>query len=213
MRIGVFDSGVGGKAVAEKLAELLPHAEILSVNDHEHVPYGSRSNEEIIALTDVAIQPLIKGNCDAIVIACNTATTVAIRYLRDTYPSTLFIGIEPMLKTAATMTKTGKVAVLATPSTLKSNRYAELKQTWAKNITVFEPDCSRWASLIEANASDLIDIETVIQPLIESDVDVIVLGCTHYHSIKQRIVEITGGKITVLEPSDAIAHRISSLVR
>ncbi|CAN5400011.1 glutamate racemase [soil metagenome] len=213
MRIGVFDSGVGGKAVAEKLAELLPDAEIVSIDDHEHVPYGTRPNEEIIALTDAAIQPLLDNSCDAIVIACNTATTIAIRHLRAKYPSTSFIGIEPMVKSAASMTKTGKIAVLATPSTLQSERYQELKQTWAKNTTVIEPDCSAWASMIESGSSDAIDIYSVVNPLIESGVDVIVLGCTHYHLIKKRVVETAGNVAVILEPTDAIANRISSLVK
>ncbi len=212
MRIGVFDSGVGGKAVAEKLAELIPNAEIVSVDDHEHVPYGTRADDDIVSLTDAAIQPLLNNSCDAIVIACNTATTVAIRHLREKYPNTSFIGIEPMIKPAASMTMTKKIAVLATPSTLKSTRYAELKQTWAKNVTVFEPNCAGWASLIEADSSDLIDVKALIKPLVESNVDVIVLGCTHYHLIKQRIVDCAGPNVIVLEPTDAIANRISSLL-
>lgn len=212
MRIGVFDSGIGGKAVAEKLSVLLPEAEILSVDDHDNMPYGSKSPEEIIMLTKKAIAPLLKQRCDAIVIACNTATTVAIADLRSTYPETNFIGLEPMIKPAAKLTKTGFIAVLATPGTLASDRYKELKQTWAKDVTVIEPDCKNWALLIENGASDEIDVEATISSLKNHNVDVIVLGCTHYHLIKQRVMDAVGPDISVLEPTDAIANRIQSLV-
>jgi glutamate racemase len=212
MRIGVFDSGIGGEAVANKLQELLPDAEILSVNDHDHVPYGDKKPDEIIALTTAAIQPLLSASCDAIVIACNTATTVAIRSLRQTYPATNFIGIEPMVKPASAMTKAGIIAVLATPQTLLSPRYQELKNTWARGITVIEPDCHNWAELIENGASNDIPVERTIAALVNKGVDVIVLGCTHYHRIKERIADAAGGNVTVLEPTDSIAGRIKSLL-
>ena len=212
MRIGVFDSGVGGKAVAGKLQELLPNAEIISVDDHDHVPYGDRTPENIIELTKIAIQPLLDMGCDAIIIACNTATTVAISSLRATYPSVNFIGIEPMVKPAATITKSKIIAVLATPKTLQSSRYKELKDTWAQGITILEPDCSDWAALIENNDSTKIQVEATTAKLLKEGVDVIVLGCTHYHMIKERIVDAAGDNVTVLEPTDAIANRIKSLL-
>lgn len=212
MRIGVFDSGIGGKAVAEKLQDMIPSAEIISIDDHEHVPYGTRSEKQIIELTESALQPLIKHHCDAIVIACNTATTVAIGYLREQYPTIKFIGIEPMIKPAAAMTKTRSIAVLATPRTLQSKRYNELKRTWAKDITIHEPDCSDWASLIETGSDNSIAIDQTIKPLIAANVDVIVLGCTHYHLIKQQIIDSAGPDVTILEPTDAIAYRITDLL-
>jgi glutamate racemase len=212
MRIGVFDSGVGGEAVANTLRQLLPTAEIISINDHEHMPYGNREPKEIIRLTKNSIKPLIDMGCDAIVIACNTVTTVAISALRSTYPIVNFIGIEPMIKPATKMTKTKCIAVCATPRTLQSDRYKELKNTWALDIKVIEPDCSNWAELIEHGKSDKINIDSVMKSLVDHNVDVIVLGCTHYHWIKQRIIDAVGPKITVLEPSDAIAKRIKTLI-
>lgn len=212
MRIGVFDSGIGGEAVANKLRELLPSADVISINDHEHMPYGNRKPKEIIRLTKSAIEPLLNMKCDVIIIACNTATTVAISALRSTYPDVHFIGIEPMVKPAAEMTKTKRIAICATPRTLQSDRYKELKRIWASDIEVIEPDCSNWATLIEHGKSDKIDIASVSKSLIERNVDVIVLGCTHYHWIKQRIMDAVGPKITVLEPSDAIAKRITTLI-
>ena len=210
MCIGIFDSGIGGEAVATIIRKMIPHAEIISVNDHENVPYGDKKPAEIIHLTDKAIQPLIKAGCDTIVIACNTATTVAISSLRLSYPNEHFIGIEPMIKPAVQMTKTGSIAVCATPRTIESDKYKELKQTWAGGINVIEPDCTTWATLIEQNRSDEIDIGGLINKLSSLKVDVIVLGCTHFHWLKQRIIDTAPG-ITVLEPSDSIVQRITTL--
>lgn len=211
MKIGIFDSGIGGQAVAEQLAHLIPGAEILSVNDHAHVPYGSRPSEEIMKLTTAAIQPLLDAQCDVIVIACNTATTVAIRHLRNTYPEVKFVGIEPMVKPAAIESRAKHIAVLATPATLQSARYKELKDTWAQGVTVEEPDCRDWASLIENGNSQAIPIESVVNKLIEKGVDTIVLACTHYHWLKDRAESAAQGKATILEPSDAISRRIKDI--
>ncbi|HWT40649.1 MAG TPA: aspartate/glutamate racemase family protein [Dongiaceae bacterium] len=208
MKIGVFDSGIGGKAVAEELRRLLPHAEILFVSDHGHVPYGGRPRYEIIQLTKAAIQPLLAAACDVIVIACNTATTNVIQVLRAEYRQQKFIGLEPMVKPAAAETKTGKIAVLATPATLQSPRYQQLKDEWAHYVTVFEPDCSIWAGLIENGRSDEIPIKETVAPLLANGVDVIVLGCTHYHWIKELVQKVAGPSVTILEPTNAIRNRI-----
>lgn len=212
MKIGVFDSGIGGRAVADRLQEILPEAEIICVNDHEHVPYGNRTPAEILQLTDTAIQPLLHAQCDAIVIACNSATTIAISHLRASYPTMRFVGLEPMIKPAAALSKSGTIAVLATPATLASSSYHHLKNTWASTMTVIEPDVSTWASQIESGASSGIDVEAMVQQLVDQDVDVIVLACTHYHWLKTRATAAAGSQATILEPSDAIGNRIIDLL-
>lgn len=212
MRIGVFDSGIGGEAVARALEAQLPDAEIMVVNDREHIPYGSKTAEEIRFLTDAAIQPLLNASCDVIILACNSATTAAIGTLRETYPDQFFIGIEPMIKTAAKDSKTGTVAVCATPATLQSLRYGELKATYGPDITYIEPDCSDWASLIEANAITREHIDTIVHDALANNADVIVLGCTHYHWIKEEIIAAADGKAVVLEPSDAIGRRVQEIL-
>lgn len=212
MKVGVFDSGVGGEAVAARLRELLPRTEIITANDHTHVPYGSRPNREIIRLTNAAIKPLMAAKCDAIIIACNTATTVAIRWLRAHYPSVAIIGLEPMVKPAAKLTKTGHIAVLATPATLSSKRYAELKQSYAEGVTISEPDCRGWAEAIEHGRGDTIELESVIRLLLAQRVDTIVLACTHYHHLKPQIDALVGPDVTVLEPSEAIKNRLIDLL-
>ncbi len=212
MKIGVFDSGKGGEAVATALATLLPDATIHSINDHAHMPYGARSADEVISLTDAALQPLLDGSYNAIVIACNTATTIAVEVLRHRYPTQHFIGIEPMVKPAVEQTKTGVIAVLATPATLASERYAALKTTYAKDVRVVEPNCAAWAEAIEYSRESILPIEATIDSLLAQHVDVIVLACTHYHWLKDRIEKYAGTSVTVLEPSDAIKNRIVSLL-
>lgn len=212
MKIGVFDSGAGGKAIADELQRLLEGAEIISVDDRANVPYGGRSKEEIIQLTNTAIQPLLQQACDCIVIACNSATTNAIAELRALYPKQNFVGLEPMVKPAAQLTRTNTIAVLATPSTLQSTRYTQLKNDWAEGCTILEPDCSTWASLIEHGKTDEIPLQETIAPLLAANADVIVLGCTHYHWVKPAVEAIVGSGVTVLEPSQAIKNRIVSII-
>jgi len=212
MKIGVFDSGIGGQAVADRLSELLLEADIICVNDHQHVPYGIRTADEIISLTIAAVQPLIQAHCDAIVIACNTATTVAISQLRIAYPDTNFIGIEPMIKPASELTRSKTIAVLATSATLASTQYGDLKTTWAKGIAVIEPDCASWAALIESGQADQVPIEETVNDAITNGADVIVLACTHYHWLKERAEDAAASRATVLEPSDAISNRILTIL-
>lgn len=212
MKLGVFDSGIGGEAVTEQLKEHFPDAIIHTVNDRAHVPYGLRPQAEIITLTTRALQPLLDGTYDIIVIACNTATAAAIETLRSTYPEQLFIGLEPMIKPAAALTRSGVVAVCATPATLTSSRYRLHKEAYP-SVTFFEPDCSDWASLIEADELEQDRIEAVVASCLDADADVIVLGCTHYHWIGDKIAARAAGRAIVLEPSRAIASRIRELLR
>ncbi len=213
MRIGVFDSGIGGEAIASALQAQFPEAELVVVNDKAHVPYGGRPQQEIIQLTTAALQPLLSRHCDIIIIACNTATTAAIQTLRTNYPDQFFIGIEPMIKTAAQKTKSKLVTVCATPATLQSVRYAELKERFGEGITFIEPDCSDWARLIEANALSRSEINAIVGDSLRQNSDVIVLGCTHYHWIKEVVEEAAGSSAIILEPSEAIGRRVKELLR
>lgn len=212
MKIGVFDSGIGGEAVARDLRQHFPDATIITVSDRVNLPYGSKTAAEVIRLVQNAIQPLVTGKCDVIVIACNTATTIALPTLRKQYPSQLFIGIEPMVKTAANTTSTHTIAVCATPATLASERYRGLKAQFASNCTILEPDCADWASMIENNAVNEQTIRGTIDALTAQYADVIVLGCTHYHWIKQLIETTAGNKATILEPTESITRRVKQLI-
>ncbi|MFZ1812230.1 MAG: aspartate/glutamate racemase family protein [Candidatus Saccharimonadales bacterium] len=213
MKIGVFDSGIGGEAVARDLRVAFPDAEIMTVSDRKNLPYGLKTSVQIKQFVDDALQPLLKKPCDVIVIACNTATTIALPTLRDRYPEQKFIGIEPMIKPAATMTRSGIICICATPATLASIRYNELKTNYASAITIIEPDCSDWAMMIEDNTINEERIRSQINEAISHGADVIVLGCTHYHWIKELIESIAGEQADVIEPTGSIVARIKQLAR
>lgn len=212
MKLGIFDSGIGGESVANALKITFPAATILTVNDRPNVPYGDKSPADVIQLTDNAIQPLLKASCDIIVLACNTATALAIEHLRQKYPHQKFIGIEPMIKTAAMLTRSNTVGVCATPATLASNRYNLLVQTYGAHLHIIEPDCSQWAYWIENNQINRQQIAQTIEDICNRGADVIVLGCTHYHWIKDLITELVAGRAKVIEPSEAIGRRIKALL-
>lgn len=205
MKLGVFDSGHGGEFVSEKLASLLPEYEYMVVNDLAYAPYGERSYEEIRQLTLAAIQPLL--NCDVIVIACNTATVAAIRYLREKYPDTLFVGFEPMIKPAAAQTKTSRITLLATHATQHSPRTEELIELYADGITVDRPPTLGWASAIDNEEADTIAFDHVNQSVANGS-DTIIIGCTHYIALIPRLKEAFPN-ITILEPTEAVAQQIA----
>lgn len=212
MKIGIFDSGIGGEAIAAAMRRTFPDANIITVDDHEHLPYGDKTKQEVIDLTTAAIQPLITEKCDVIIIACNTATALAIDSLRQEYPNQKFIGIEPMIKTAAELTESGTVAVCATPATLASERYYELVEKYGKNLKIIEPDCRNWARMIENNQINNQLIKQTVDNVCNQGADVIVLGCTHYHWIKDLIIKIAGGRAQIIEPSENISRRVKQLL-
>jgi glutamate racemase len=211
-RLGIFDSGIGGEAVAAALRLTFPDATITTVNDRHNVPYGNKTPSEVVRLTDTAIQPLLQEGYDIIILACNTATALAIEQLRQRYPTQKFIGIEPMIKTAAHLTRSQCIAVCATPATLDSQRYRNLIQHYGTTLDVIEPDCQQWASLIENNQLNHAQVAEVINDACRRGADVIVLGCTHYHWIKDTISELAAGRALILEPSEAIGRRVEQLL-
>jgi glutamate racemase len=212
MKLGIFDSGIGGEAVALALKKTFPNATVMTVNDQSNLPYGDKTPEQIISFTNAAIQPLLESSCDIIILACNTATALAIEVLRSRYPERTFIGIEPMVKSAARLTQKNVIAVCATPATLASSRYHNLVMLYARHLTVLEPDCSNWAYMIENNEINHRQIKATIDEVCSKGADVIVLGCTHYHWIKDYIVQYVAGRAVVLEPSEAIGRRVKALL-
>jgi glutamate racemase len=211
MTIGVFDSGVGGRSMANAVRKAFPGYEIELAEDSKNLPYGTKTPEQLLELTLPILRDLAK-RCQVIVIACNTLTTNCIGELRKALPVPL-IGLEPMVKPAAELTKADIIAVCATPATLRSQRYAYLKQTFAHDIHVLEPDCSRWAYLIETNQLDHDTVSQPIEEAIQRGADVIVLGCTHYHWIEELVRDIAAGRAEVLQPEQAVATQLSRVIK
>lgn len=211
MKIGVFDSGVGGLSVANAIQAVLPMHEILLREDKVNLPYGTKTPSELYQLVNPIIQEMVADNCKVIVIACNTVTTNIIEDLRRDV-SVPLVGMEPMVKPAAERSKTGVIAVCATPATLRSERYANLKSQYANGVEVIEPDCSRWAQMIEDNLVDRQDITANIRLTLEAGADVVVLGCTHYHWIEDLILDIVAGKAEVLQPEQPVIEQLKRVL-
>jgi glutamate racemase len=211
MKIGVFDSGVGGLSVANAIQKSLPEHEVLLREDKENLPYGTKTPEQLLSLVEPILKNMVKQGCQVIVIACNTVTTTIIGQLREQINVPL-IGMEPMVKPAAEQTKSGIFAVFATPTTIKSARYNWLKQEYATGKMVIEPDCSTWSSMIQNNSINEKIIKNNVQQALDAGADVIVLGCTHYHWIEDTIKSFASGRAEVLQPEQPVITQLKTVL-
>jgi glutamate racemase len=211
IKIGVFDSGVGGLSVANAIEKALPNDQILFVNDQKNLPYGSKSPDVLYKLVVPILKKLVDDRCQVIVIACNTVSTTLIEQLRKQIAVPL-VAMEPMVKPAAEMTRSKVIAVCATPTTLASKRYKYLKETYAKDIKVLEPDCHDWTQMIENNKLDVQKIEHHINEVCDNGADVIVLGCTHYHWIENLIKRIAQNRAEVIQPEQSVIKQLKRVL-
>lgn len=210
--IGLFDSGIGGLTAAYAIIRELPHEQILYFGDNAHLPYGPQPAEIIRIYSAKATQFLLDQGCKAIVIACNTATAAALNYLRQQWPDVLFIGMEPAVKPGALATRTGKVGVLATAGTFKSQRYASLMHRFAKDVKLLENPCAGLVERIEAGQLNGPETEAflrgILEPMLAAGADTFVLGCTHYPFVQPLIKKVVGPEATVINPAPAIARQL-----
>lgn len=211
IKIGVFDSGVGGLSVVKAIQKALPELEIVYRDDTKHVPYGTRSIEEIHSFVRPIFQNFVDEGCKVIVIACNTVTTNLADKLRIEFAVPM-VGMEPMVKPTAAASKTGVIAVCATPRTLSSNRYKWLKERFAKGVKVLEPDCSDWSHMIENNRVDREKIAKIVDDVCEASADQIVLGCTHYHWIEDLLKELAKGRAQVIQPEGSVITQLKRVL-
>lgn len=213
--IGFFDSGLGGLSVWEEVNKLLPHESTIYLADSRNAPYGVRSKEEIVELSLKNTEKLIDFDCKLIVVACNTATTSAIEILRDRFDIP-FVGIEPAIKSAAFLSQSRRVGVLATKGTLVSDLFLKTKDAYAKNIQTITQEGTGLVELIEhgklndKQTKDL--IEHYVQPMINEGIDYLVLGCTHYPFLKPYLKNILPSAVEVLDSGEAIAKRVHQLL-
>lgn len=210
-KVGVFDSGVGGISMAKAIARELPQLELVLKSDKAHFPYGSRPLEEIYNFTKPILDELVAEGCQVIVVACNTVTTNFIDRLRQELAVPL-VGMEPMIKPAAAASRTKIIAVCATPRTLTSKRYKQLKIEYAAGVNVIEPDCSDWAYMVETNAVDLEKIAATVNQVCQAGADQIVLGCTHYHWIEAQIRSLAAGRAHVLQPEQPVIAQLKTVL-
>lgn len=213
--IGIFDSGVGGTSILKEIHALLPNENCIYLADSKNAPYGNKSKNEIIDLSIKNTELLLSRGCKIIVVACNTATTNAIAHLRATYKVS-FIGIEPAIKPAALNTQTKTVGILATKGTLSSELFHETSDLYAHNINVIEQDGDGIVPLIESGKLDTSEMKTLLEsyinPMIERNIDHLVLGCTHYPYLIPILREILPENVNIIDSGLAVARQTKAVL-
>ncbi|WP_158838204.1 glutamate racemase [Polaribacter sp. L3A8] len=213
--IGIFDSGVGGTSIWKEINTLLPQENTIYLSDSKNAPYGEKSKQDIINLSIKNTEFLLAQNCKIIIVACNTATTNAIKVLRKKY-NIPFIGIEPAIKTAALHTKTNKIGILATKGTLNSELFEKTAHTINQKIIRKEIIGKGLVELIEGgklHSKEMTSLlSTYINPLIEDNVDCLVLGCTHYPYLIPQIRKLVGNKIQIIDSGEAVAKQTKNIL-
>lgn len=214
--IGIFDSGVGGLTIYNEIHELLPHEHIIYLADSKNAPYGGKSREEIIRLSVKNTEFLLSRGCKLIVVACNTASTNTVKYLREHY-DVPFIRVQPAIKPAALNSKTKVVGMLATKSTLESDLLYETSQRFAQGVKVVNQVGEGLVWLIEhgkMHSEEMTDLlHQYLDPMKDQQVDYLVLGCTHYPFLRDQIETIVGKGITVLDSGEAIARQTRVILK
>ena len=209
--IGVFDSGLGGLSVLAAIARALPRADLVYLADTAHLPYGNKDDAYIRSRVLRIGRHLVDQGCRVIVVACNTATAAAVAAFRETFPGLAVVGVEPGVKPAAALSRSGRIAVLATESTARSERLADLIRRHAGSVQVRVEACPGWATRVETLRLDEPDfVEEARQhlaPLLAAGVDQIVLGCTHYAFLCPVLETIVANKATLVDVADAVARQ------
>lgn len=213
--IGIFDSGIGGTSIWAAIHQLLPNEKTIYLADSKNAPYGQKSKAEIVALSIKNTEFLLKMDCKLIVVACNTATTNAIQELRAKY-NIPFIGIEPAIKPAATNSKTQTIGILATQGTLNSelfNKTAEMYQ----DTKIIEQVGHGLVQLIEngnINSPEMTQLlHSYLEPMIEANIDYLVLGCSHYPYLIPQIKKIVPPDIQIIDSGEAVAKQTQNVLK
>ena len=215
--IGIFDSGIGGISILEKLKELLPNKNFIYLADNRNCPYGNKSKKEIISLSNKNCEKLIELNCKIIIIACNTSTTNSIKKIREIIDIPI-IGIEPGLKPAINYTKTKNIGILATEKTLGSKLFFEtLNQNRIDDIHIHEQIGYELVNLIEEGSHSKQNLYKILDkylvPMINKKIDCLVLGCTHYNHIKDIIEEIIPEDIKIVDTIAPVNKRVLNILK
>src|SRR5437667_5068129 len=212
--IGVFDSGAGGLTILSALRQELPYENYIYFGDTAHCPYGARSDAEITELSVQVSRFLVEQGVKLIIVACNTASQAALNSLRATFPSIQFVGVVPAVKPAARATKKGRIGIAATNQAAKAIYLQQLIDEFAGGIQAFAVGCPELVTLVEQGEIDGLAVEETVkqalQPIISEDVDVIVLGCTHFPALRPVIERVTYHKIHIIDSCTAVSRRTHS---
>lgn len=213
--IGIFDSGIGGTSIWKAIHQLLPNEKTIYLADSKNAPYGQKSKEEIVALSMKNTEFLLEMNCKLIVVACNTATTNAIQELRAKY-NVPFIGIEPAIKPAVTHSKTQIIGILATQGTLNSALFNKTTEKY-QDTKIIEQVGHGLVQLIEngeINSPEMTHLlHSYLNPMIEADIDCLVLGCSHYPYLIPQIKKILPDHIQIIDSGEAVAKQTQNVLR
>lgn len=212
--IGLFDSGIGGTSIWKEVHALMPHENTIYLADSKNAPYGLKSKDEIIALSFKNTEFLLENNCKIIVVACNTATTNAIKVLRAKY-DVPFIGIEPAIKPAALQSKTQTIGILATKGTLNSELFHKNVANHP-DVKIIEQIGHGLVQLIENGDMDSAEMEELLKsylnPMVEKNIDYLVLGCSHYPYLIPQIKKIIPPQIKIIDSGEAVAKQTQKIL-
>jgi len=214
--IGVFDSGIGGLTVAKELIKSLPGEDIIYLGDTARVPYGTKSGRTVIAYSHSNTEFLISKGIKLLVVACNTASSVSLPSLKSKFDIPVIGVIEPGAKKAVSVTKTGKIGIIGTPSTINSGAYKSAIENLNPEIEVFSKACPLFVPLADEGWTEGEIIERIAEqyltPIKETGIDVLVLGCTHYPLLKATIQKIMGNQITLVDSAEETASQIKDIL-
>ena len=215
--IGLYDSGFGGLSVWRELHRALPNESLIYLGDGKNCPYGTLSEQTICEYSTKSVQLHVDKGCKLVVVACNTATAAAISHLRATFPQLPIVGLEPAVKPACLATRSGVVGVVATERSLKSEKFLTTLSRYGEGVNVIKAVGEGFVEAVEASLEDAPSTEqlvrNVIEPIIATGADIIVLGCTHYPFLRGVIERVIGERdVTVIDSGEAVEKRVERLL-
>lgn len=210
--IGVFDSGVGGISVLKELIKAMPNENFIYLGDSKNAPYGTKSLEKVRQLTFHSARLLLEQGAKGLVVACNTATSAAVRIMRSMYPLLPIVGIEPALKPAALQKEHPTVLVMATPMTVQQEKFIQLMERYGEKADIYPLPCPGLMEFVEAgdlNSEQLRHfLENLLAPYLDKGLDSVVLGCTHYPFARRMIQSIVGNEVTIFDGGEGTAREM-----
>lgn len=217
-KIGVFDSGMGGLTVLSEIEKAMPNENIIYYADAKNCPYGEKTKEQILSFTRDAVNRLLKLGSKIIVIACNTATNSSIKEIREEFNKVKFIAMEPAVKPAVDVTKNGKIAVIATRSTINGESLKKLCSKHSENVDILTIATPELVELVEKNRENTPESNEILtryfSEIIRQKIDTVVLGCTHYPFLKNEIEQIISGHdIKILDAATAVAKQTTKILK
>lgn len=215
--IGIFDSGVGGLGILSEIKKILPNENILYLADNANCPYGEKSIDEIKEICKKNTEFLVSQGSKIVVVACNSASVLALNYLRSEFPNIPIVGVVPVVKTAVGVTKNKRIGILATKATINSDYLKGLVKEFCSGMKIYNQAAGDLVDIVEQiNIYKETEIEKKVKrninPLIFNSVDVIILGCTHFPFLKSYIEKNVGSKVTILDSNGAVARQVKRVL-